>query len=374
MKLKQLTTRIAIFSALLGLHAQAAPFMAVGDNAELFVTAAVALRSDDNIYLDPTAEVSDTIYSFTPGLDLVFGKGSITKGNLYYREEIRRYSNNDNQDTELSNVGFRSDYDNGVTKADFNASYAQVAQNDNNVRATGVIVQRQLTNLGAKGEFTISEKTSLAVGIMLSNTNYNPVAYTDSSIVSLPIDVYYRTDPKLSWSLGYAYRSTNLGGGGNDSNDNFLNIGARGEFTPKLTGQIRLGYTQRSFDVGGDQSLFGFNGSLAYQLSDKTSYQVNGSNDFGSSGYGDSTKNFSLGFSANSKISEQWAFNGGLSYRRSQYARRTDDFVEGLLAVTYALNNTVNFGASYTYRNNSSSAAGLDFTNSVFSLGANVRY
>ena len=372
--MKPNSARIALLTTSLGLSAYAAPFMAVGDNAELFVTASAQVQFDDNIYLDPTNESDDTIMSFTPGVDLVFGKNAVTKGNAYYREEIRRYSDNDNQNTELSNLGAQTHYDNGVTKADFNASYAQVAQNDNDANALGSIVRRKLFNIGAKLEFGISEKTSLSVGASFDKTNYGPASYVDSGIWTLPIDAYYKATPKLDWSLGYRFRNTDLSGTGIDSSDHFLNVGARGEFTPKLTGQVRVGFTQRNFEVGSDDSQLGFDGNLAYAFSEKTTYRFNVSNDFGSSGTGDTTENFAIGLNATSKMTEQWSFTGGLNLRKIDYPTRSDDFLEGLLAVTYNLNQMVNFGASYTYRNNSSDSASAEFTNSVFSFGANIRY
>jgi hypothetical protein len=371
---QQHTVRIAIITTCLGLSAHAAPFMAVGDNAELFVTASAQVQFDDNIYLDPTNESDDTILSFTPGVDLVFGKGAVTKGNAYYREEIRRYSDNDNQDTELSSLGFKSQYDNGVTKADFNASYAQVAQNDNDANALGAIVRRKLTSLGARLEFGLSEKTSLAAGAYFDKTDYGPSGYSDSSIWRLPVDLYYKASPKLDWSLGYRFRDTNLSGAGTDSTDHFLNVGARGEFTPKLVGQIRVGLAQRSFDVGDDDTQLGFDSNLTYAFSEKTTYRFNMSNDFGSSGTGASTETFTIGLNANTRITDQWSFTGGLNLRKIDYPTRSDDYLEGLLAVTYTLNTTVNFGASYVYRDNGSSAALAEFTNSVFTFGANIRY
>jgi hypothetical protein len=369
------TARIAILSALMCLAAKAAPFMAVGDNAELFVTASAAVQADNNIYLDTNNAKSDTIFSFTPGFDLVFGKGSATTGNLYYREEIRRYSTNDVQNTQLANVGGNASYSNGVTKADFNASYAEVAQNDNDIRATGDIVQRKLTNLGAKTEFGVSEKTKLSIGLAYAKTNYDVSTYTDSSILTLPVDVYYEANPKLDWSLGYQYRSSDLSGAGRDSKDNFLNIGARGEFTPKLVGQIRLGYTTRSFDVGSKENLFGVDGSLSYLFSDKTTYKLTFSNDFSSSGTGASTKNTTFGLSVSNRFSEQWFLNSSINYRKVEYtAARTDDYIEGVVGLTYVYNNTLNLSGSVTLRKSSSDLAAAEFTNNVFSLGANVRY
>ena len=371
----KLLARFAILAALLALSSKAAPFMAVGDNAELFVTASAAVQSDSNIYLDKNNEKSDTIFSFTPGVDLVFGKGSATSGNAYFREEIRRYSTNDVQNTNLASFGVKTSYSNGVTKGDFNASYAEIAQNDNDIKATGDIVHRDLTNLGGKVEFGISEKTTLAVGASFDRINYGPATYVDSDIWTLPIDLYYQSSPKLDWSLGYQYRSTDLSGSARDSKDHFLSLGARGEFSPeKLFGQVRVGYTKRSFDRGADESLFGVMGNLTYKYSDKTSYGLTFGNDFGSSGTGASTKNLTFGLNASNNFTEQWHMVASLNYKSTDYTTRTDDFVEGQVAVTYVYNNFVNFGASMTLRNNTSGLAAAEFSQNVFSLGANIRY
>ncbi len=366
--------RLALAIPVLALSAQAAPFMAVGDNAELFVTASAAVQLDSNIYLDSNNEKSDTIFSFTPGVDLVFGKGSAASGNLYYREEFRRYSQNDVQNTSLSNVGINSKYSNGVTKADFNASYAQVAQNDNTIRAAGTIVRRNLSNVDGVIEFGISEKTVIGIGGAFNKVDYGPATYTDSQAWSLPVDVYYEASPKLDWSVGYRYRSTDLSGSARDSKDNFLSLGARGEFTPKLTGQVRAGYTQRSFDVGGNESLFGVDGNLTYLYSEKTNYRFTFSNDFGSSALGDSTKNLTLGLNASNSFTEQWFIGAGLNYMKIEYPARTDDFIQGQITVTYVYNTYVNFGASLTLRNNTSGVAAAEFSQNVFSVGANIRY
>ena len=81
-----------------------------------------------------------------------------------------------------------------------------------------------------------------------------------------------------------------------------------------------------------------------------------------------------IGLNATSRISEQWYLTGGLNFRKIDYSTRSDDYLEGLLAVSYNLNSVVNLGASYAYRDNSSSSAGAEFTNNVFSFGANIRY
>jgi len=346
----------------------------VSENAEVFVTGSALISRDDNLYLDSTAEKSDTIYSLTPGLDLVFGKNSATTGNAYLHEEFRRFSKYDVQNVELFSAGFNSAYDSGVTKVGFNASYAEIAQNDNDIRASGDFVRRDVTNVGGNTEFGISQKTKLSLGASYANTDYAPAAYSDSSIVTLPIDVYYETDPKLSWSLGYQYRTSDLSGAGFDSNDSFFNIGARGEFTPLLTGQIRLGYTMRSFDKRADQNLFGVNGNLTYAYSDKTTWRFNFTNDFGSSGTGDSTRNLSLGLSATSKLTDQWSVNAGVTSNSIKYTLRKDDYVESQVGVTYIYSNLLSLSGSLINRNNSSGLASAEFSNTVLSFGASIRY
>jgi polysaccharide biosynthesis protein VpsM len=366
--------RLAALAALVGVSANAAPFMAVGDGAELFVTASVTGQFDDNIYLDNTNEQDDTILSFTPGVDLVFGKGSATKGNAYYREEIRRYSDHDAQDTELSSLGFRSSTTSGNTKFDLNGSYAQVAQNDNDVRASGSLVRRKIGNLSGLGEFGLTSKTSLGLGATYLDTNYGPSTFSDSSVWSVPVDVYIKATAKLDWSVGYRYRDTALDGAGKDSQDHFVSIGGRGEFSPKLTGQVRVGYNQRSFDGGGDDDSFGLDASLTYAYSDKTSYRVYVNNDFGNSGLGESTKNFTWSASMTNRLTNQWYLTGAVNYRGTEYPTRSDDYFEGLVALAYTYNDYVNFSASYTYRNNDSDASFYQFSNSVLSFGANIRY
>ena len=119
--------------AILTICTQAKSMINIGDNAELFLTGAVAIRLDNNIFLNAANEESDTIWAVTPGLDLVFGKGSATTGNLYFKEEIRRYSDFDALNISLADVGFNSRYDNGKSKVSIRARYLEQQQNDNGI-------------------------------------------------------------------------------------------------------------------------------------------------------------------------------------------------------------------------------------------------
>lgn len=161
-------------SVLLGSSAVAAPFLAIGDSAELFLTGSLGVRHDDNIFLGAN-KVSDTIFDVAPGFDLTFGKNALTQGSLAYTETFSRYSDNTRLDTELSSVVFTSKYDDEKLKLSFDGSFKQLNQNTRDTaQQTGddglpVLSRRDELKLAGKSEVSISQKTSVAAGITVEN-------------------------------------------------------------------------------------------------------------------------------------------------------------------------------------------------------------
>jgi len=126
--MKHYITKIALLSACLGLPvAKAAPFMAVGDNAELFLTAGRRPSQADDKHL-PRCGPTRRATRFTasrPGVGpLVFGKRlHHPRAISIIVREIRRYraSQRQTRNVELSNPGaFQTQTTKtGVTKAKF---------------------------------------------------------------------------------------------------------------------------------------------------------------------------------------------------------------------------------------------------------------
>lgn len=371
------TSRITALSLLLSLKAFAAPFVAVGDNAELFLTASVGVTRDDNIFLRNANEQSDTIVNVRPGLDFVFGRNAATSGNIYYRHDFVQYSDNSALDTDLAALGINTLYSNGKSKLDFGASYVESATNDNSV--TGFIVERAATNVRALGEVGVTEKTSLGAGLKLERLDYVlGGSFRDSDVWEVPVDMYFEYSPKLQTSVGYRYRSTEIDRSTvafPSSKDHFFNVGARGEFTPKLTGQVRVGYVQRKFDSGrGDKSDFGAQADLTYAVSPKTSLLLGLGSDYGSSATGDSVNTKSLSLSSTTRIDEQWSWNANVAYRDLEYPTRNDDFLQLGVGVAYTYSAFVNFAANVSHRTQSSTVVSSEFDNNVINLAANIRY
>lgn len=343
--------------------------MAIGDGAELFVTGDVGVRVDDNIFLTAN-ETDDVIFDLTPGLELVFGKDAQMKGSLITEVAFSNYSDNSNLNTELFSGLFNSRYDDGKMKAGFNLSYVELNQNTPDLRG---LVRRDIFNVGGNTEVAFTQLTAIGAGISYDNQNYKRANYSDFKTLTIPLDVYYKVTAKTDLSFGYRYRdnSTTLG---QDSNDHFLSIGARGEFTPKLTGRFAIGLNTRDYDNGGDENGLGLDASFAYEVSPKTSLQFGASNDFGTSPQGQEQENLTLNAMVVTKVSEEWSINGGVSWRSIEYRSRTDDYFEGNIGAAYIVNANVRLIGAYVYRNYESNLAGSDFTNNVFSFAANLRY
>ncbi|HEY0945339.1 MAG TPA: outer membrane beta-barrel protein [Opitutaceae bacterium] len=373
--------------ASLSTAAYAAPFLAIGDNAELFLTGTLGVRFDDNVLLTKNNE-SDTVFEFAPGFSLEFGKNALTKGALTYTETISRFMDNDDLDTELSDVAFRTNYDDSKLKLKFDTRFSQLAQNTRDTRvpvgATGraALNRRDVFNIGGGGEVNVSEKTSVGAGGRFTSTDYKRPGFVDSDEFSVPVNVYYELTPKVDLSAGLRYRSTDLASGGNDSEDYYYNVGARGEFTPKLSGEFSVGYNQRDVDGGGDKSSLGLDSTFTYLYSEKTSFRAALSNDFGVDAAGESQENSILSLGVDSAIAPDLKVGAGITYRRIDYvfADYEDDYIEGNLRATYIVNEYFNLFGGYTYRDNdggrefTSVADNPSFTNHVFSFGTQIRY
>ncbi|MEK9135679.1 MAG: hypothetical protein AAB393_01045, partial [Bacteroidota bacterium] len=302
--------RISLLSASLAAGSSAAPFMAIGDGAELFLTGTLGIRSDDNIFLAKNAD-SDLIFDIAPGVDITFGKNAQLQGSLTLVDTWSNYSDNSNLNTNLFAGSFRSNYDDGKLKLGFNASYTELNQNSVDIRG---LTRRDVFNVGGNTEVEVSQISKIGAGVTFNHENYKRRNYTDSDSLEVPVNFFYKWTEKTDLSVGYRYRDYRVDIG-SDSTDHFFNVGARGEFSPKLKGEFQIGLNTRKLDRGGDDTMLGINSRFMYEISPKTGLDFNISNDFGTSPQGEQQQNFALGGSINTKLSEEWSMNFGLNYR-----------------------------------------------------------
>jgi hypothetical protein len=347
------------------------------EGSELFITGTGSASYNDNVFLVNTKEKGSFIFDEIPGVEIDDNTNADTKGILTSKEDFVQYASLSHQNTELNHTDFNGNYSDDKLLLDIDAGFNQTAQNNREtvgVVQRGVIVRNDITNATPNGEWTISEKTKVGVGFNYNRNHYKTAGFTDLTTYEVPVNVYYEVAPKLSASAGYRYRDSQVKG--NDSTDNYFNVGARGEFTPKLTGTVNTGYLQRSPSHGSKQSALGVEAKLDYAFSEKTAFRLGASNDFTNASTGGTEKVMSISGGATSQLTEQFTGDVTISYNHTRYngSKRADDYVEGTGTISYHYNKYVTLNGSYTYRNNSSNQAGVKFSNNVVTASVTVRF
>lgn len=363
----------------------AAPFMAIGSSAELFVTAKAGIDINDNVtlgsnYVAPGATQAsnpvrdDVIWKFAPGLSYEFGKNALISGRLSYVESFERYTDNDDLDSALSDVSFVAQHKDEKSTTNLKASYRQLNQNTVDVRSP-VLSRRDVVNVGGDHEMELSAKSSLQFGFDYTDTDYARASFADRTRTEVPVNYFWELTPKVDLSLGLRYREVNSDTLGVNADDWFYSIGARGDFSPKLKGSFRLGVADRSLEVAGDRTTFGLGSDFTYLYSEKTTLTFGAANDFGTSGTGESQENLDLYIGLRANVSPSMTLTSRLSYRQIDYFTRAgDDYLEGTLGGEYTVNEYLKLLGSFKYSDNASGLAGGDFDNTIFSFSAQLRY
>jgi hypothetical protein len=359
--------------------ARAVPEFKIGDNAELFLTTAASVAYDNNIFLGSSAKTDETIFDFAPGIDLPFGALSEIGGDAFAKVDFLEYADHSGQDAVLPDFGFVSNYDEGKTKVAIGASYQELAQNNAAVRLSGIVVHTDSTSGKIYGESGVTEDTSVGAGVNYGDTTYSQPGFISSSTWSVPVDVYYSFSPKTEVSAGYRYTISTQGGGAADYHDDFFNVGLRGEFSPLVTGQIRLGYDELQYaNGGGSRSLPGVEGDFTFTANEKMSWVLTIANQYANSGIGVVTKNFVGGISGKTDLDPQWEFVPSLNWSHVNYSgtspERSDDILTGSAGIVYVYAAYANVGLTYSLSDDRSNISGIGYADARLILALNLRY
>jgi len=346
-----------------------------GKGTELFVTGAVGFQYDDNIFLRTSNPAGDYVTTLSPGIDLPFSSDSITKGDLAFNEALAYYSNHSSQDSHLGNAKLTTSYDDDKIKASFDASFAQLAQNSPTVVSYSTLIRSDTTSAAANAEMKFTEKSSASVGATFGRTTYGIASFTGQDVIAVPFFYFYEVTPKVDMSLRYEYRYTDLLKSNADNTDNSVAVGARGEFTPKLSGNFNIGAVQRNFRQGGRVNLLNFDSALTYTYSPKTLVQLGIARDFNSVATGSTVRTSSINLGVTSKFTESFSANIAASYMMTDYysVNRSDKYWDGTAELKYQFNTHASLAAGYSHRMNSSSSP-VGFSDNVFNVVASFRF
>jgi hypothetical protein len=401
-------------------------------NSNFVITATATVRRDDNLFLsgsydatkplsysydptkppnytfDPTKppsstniplniplnfpKAADTIYSVAPGIELQYGQNSLSHGSLVFNEAFTRYANKTAPNANLGSGTADFGYDNGDLNLSAAAKYQQVYQNDRTTAGLSgqTIVRQDVFGITSTAEEHFTPKTSVSTGATYNQTLYKAAGLVNNQDVTVPLKVYYAVTPKVSLSTGVEYRHSQTDLAGSTGKELYYNLGARGDFTPKLSGEFSVGYRSREADNAPKENLLSFSGNFAYEVTAKTNASLNFSRDFTTDALGKSLKNATYGLKLSTSPTPQWQFSAGLTYQTVDYGLisyytsstnlqivRNDDYWSGDFQATYLFSNSLSTAFDYTVRSNNSTApllAGAAFNDNMFSFMLNWKY
>lgn len=384
------TSRIFALLSLAALAASAGRVCAIepiGDNSELFITGTGIISYNDNIFLNNGEGHDDVIFDEIPGLSYEFGKvDSLTTGQLAAYEDFEQFGSHSKLNNELFNGVFSTKYDDGKTKLNLDASMHQLDQAALGIQNVNMLVDRNEYHADALGEEDLTEKTSFGAGIVWDDTAFKTLGYTDWRYVQIPLNFYYKYEPKLDWSGGIQFQDNTVGAGFPDSTDVFYNIGARGEFTPNLTGTLQIGYDQIHLDNGlsplgvespaSEHSGLGVASTFTYSYSPKTTATLGVNDNYGYGATNGAFRNFGVYVGMNSAITEQWSVNGQIGYNHYSYLAYAlqENYYTIRGGINYTLSTNVTLSGTYAFQENNANLSTYTFKQNVFMASATIHF
>jgi hypothetical protein len=376
-----IVNRSLLWTALVGIgfwpaSSGADPLLTFGPDVPLFISATASVRRDDNIFLSSQDKQSDTLLMLTPGLDFHWTGGQ-AKLAISASEQFSRYSKNHDLNDELANIQGNFGVSGAYASLSAAGSFEQEDQSSLGVQSSDEAVKHAVGSAALNGEFTVAPKTVIGLGGDFSRTTYPEVGFIATNTWTFPVNVFYAITPKSDLSLGYTYGLTRLDTGTGDSDSKFYNVGARGQFTPKLSGHIQVGVTESELDIGVRNRNLGLDASLDYAFSPNTTFSLNATSGFSTSPLGTSEKVETVGLTGRTMLSQSWTVSLSGNYEATDYLTaigRRDGFWVADMGVSYIWTSTTDLKLDYAFRRNNSTLDAATFDDNVLTLSAASRF
>ena len=339
---------------------------------------------NDNIYLINRPKKGDFVTTVTPGISYRIGDDRPTReGRLKSYFEIDTgykvdyyTANNINFNKPYVTVSLRGAGDHYLTE--FNYTYMKD------------ILTRQLLDSGSEGMLGVARtmadlkfqydwnRIGAEMRYKLYQTKYDDIFKTPSSIRDNSIRGLVWVSPSFTpktrfyfeYDYGiydYYYQAVN---NVNDFKYHQFWLGARGSFTKKLTGDIKVGKELRFgyVSIGKYKDSLLINFKLQYRYSQKLAFGLNALSDARPStsiGAGlDSSYSFFL--YTVYRFNPQVMCTGGLSYDYDSYKTAREDNTYGaMIKLDYLVNRWTTVGIGYTFKTRDSERAGAKYNNSI---------
>lgn len=270
-------------------------------------------------------------------------------------------------------------YDYALSKFDINGRsevefIGGILTGSTGLQRTAVNRLRQQHDFGIKGEVTPKIRGTLRVRYDATNFENDSDLYDRNSwrtTLGLNYDAFARNF--LISEIYYSQRHSKPNSGVANPTETDVNaiggfIGAQGEFTPKIRGEVRVGYeaSERSDSLDTPEGVIG-EITLAYQITPKNSLELSYNRryglsvDSGSSGY--ASNQVDLSFLQQIGTTGQWLANitGGFldrDYVAGFFDNRKDKYYTASVGLTYRIRDWLTSGVSYQFAKFDTNASG----------------
>lgn len=337
----------------------------------------VAEQYSDNIFLTEKDEEHDYITKISPELsvDFAFAPGSILS--LSYEGDFRFYSEFDNfrEDHHLGGLSWTGKTSKGSTfelgtKVQDSAfqPYSEEDRAEDFVKWDGFA--DTLLKLGAFTE----------LGLRYDHTSRrfdrSRNARDEFDRDGITFDIYFPKFPLTALLVEYSYfhqDNNDLGEPSTDMDTHTVFVGARWDPTAKLSGTLKVGYTQTDLEEVNDFSGFATDTDLTYRFSDITTFKLSAKRMLSrSTRAGRETGSYFIStggtLSATHHRWEPLTVTLDFSYTNNDYRQqgsleedREDDLLRAGLSAEYSITGWLSFSLSYKYRRNDSDFETVDY-------------
>jgi len=378
----KLTSAVAAASFLLGVQSYGFVEIARGS-----LTAGLSARAeyDTNIFGNNTSD-ADTIFSFTPDLRYTRAVGKISTIAVAGVNIIRfNEADDENSEDPFASVTFNYDAaDKG--NARLSIGFARSSQADDTVLDR---LKSDEYALDSMVNHFYSEKLGYRVGFGTTISESKTNGFNDVDTYTVSLGSVYRYSQKLNAALTYSFRKSGTEDVDTtlfekpDSDDHRLTASLEGEISPKVTGQIGVGFSIRDYDEGGSDVAPTLSTGLNWAAAEKTTVSFNATQDFETTSAAQSALRFKTSLGVTQAINAKLNLTGSFGYEHATYENsavapadngRTDDSFIFQAGAAYAFTRYVSANAGITYRDNQSDAARADYERTIVSVGVSARY
>lgn len=388
----------------------ASPLISVGENVDVFFNGSSSLRWQSNVFYEDEQEEEDLLLVISPGLEVNVGRGlSNLDLSLITRYDIMRYDDLSHLDDEYFHIKAIGAYKSGRWDLNGLVSFDEeqsTSGQEGGFRNRGEIVESDNLRATFGGEYSLSPKFSVGLDLRYDDKDYiNNDELSDCESFTVPIDIFYELTPKVDLSVGYEYRTEEIGkieigdttnglfADSYDKETHYFNVGARGNLLAKLTGHFKVGYRMTDPDNSrivrvqsgstafsevkrDSQDTLGLDANLTHLTTPKLTTFLRLHRGFDVGGQGQSTTNTSANLSASYALNDRFSASSFFGYTLREYEESDDDdnLYRAGVRLSYVPNRYWSFSTGYNYIENDSDRNRQDYENHTIDLSASLRY